>query len=289
MKKFANKGLVFALISAFLYAFNVIIEKKYITYISSESILFLMYIGSGVGLLIIHLLTQKKEKSNSNKITKNEVPAIITIVLCELLASLLIIEAVKIVAASVVSLLSIFEIILTAICAYFFFKEPVKRNDLIAIFLVVLGCVILNFRSGVLSNLKLSSLLVIGGCLCWGIENNVTAMISSKEPAFFTSIKCSSVAIFYFILALLNHSLSFSYPILIVFGFFTYGLSILSYALSTRHLGANKTTLIFSFSPIFGVILSILIYHEKLTSTFIISMLIMISAILLINRDVKDS
>ena len=89
MKKFANKGLVFALISAFLYAFNVIIEKKYITYISSETILFLMYIGSGVGLLIIHLLTQKKEKSNSDKITKNEVPAIITIVLCELIASLL--------------------------------------------------------------------------------------------------------------------------------------------------------------------------------------------------------
>ena len=48
-----NIGLFWALISACLYAFNVIIEKRYITVMSSEKILFLMYLGAGTGLELI--------------------------------------------------------------------------------------------------------------------------------------------------------------------------------------------------------------------------------------------
>ena len=190
MNKGITKGLLLALISSFLYAFNIIIDKKYISIINAESILFTMYLGGSIGLILIHLFTKKNIKSTKNKITKKEVPLVITIVICELLASLFIIEAVKLINASLVSLLSIFEIIMTAICSYFIFKNPLKKNEIIAIVLMFIGCFILNFQSGIFSNINISSLLVIASCLCWGIENNVTAMISSKEPAFFTSIKC---------------------------------------------------------------------------------------------------
>ena len=65
MKKFKLKkhmGLILALTSAFLYAFNVIIEKHYITSISSESILFLMYFGAFFGLGFIYLFTSMSRK-----------------------------------------------------------------------------------------------------------------------------------------------------------------------------------------------------------------------------------
>ena len=285
-----HMGLALALASAFLYAFNVIIEKKYVSAISSESILFLMYFGAGLGLSIIHLFQRKKKKiSDANRITKKEVPKIIIIVFCELFASLLLIEAVKIVDASVVSLLSVFEIVATAVIAYFLFKEPLEKKDIISIILMIIACIILNFKEGVFGKIGLSSLLVIGGCACWGLENNVTASISRKEPAFFTSIKCASVSLLYLLFALGNGTLSFTFPILILFGFFTYGLSILSYAISTKYLGANKATLIFSISPIFGVILAVLIYHDQLTISFLISIFIMIFALLLINtKDLEE-
>lgn len=72
MKKkiLANIGILLALVSACFYAFNVIIEKKYIDKISSEKILFLMYLGAGIGLYFIHLLIRKKYKEKENKITK---------------------------------------------------------------------------------------------------------------------------------------------------------------------------------------------------------------------------
>ena len=285
MRKFKLKkhiGLMLALTSAFLYAFNVIIEKNYITNISSESILFLMYFGAFFGLGFIYLFTKKK-KSAQNRITKKEIPKVVIIVLCELFASLLMIEAVKLVDASVVSLLSVFEIVATAVIAYFLFKEPLDMKDVISILLMILACVILNFKQNFFSNISISSLLVIGGCICWGLENNVTASISKKEPEFFTSIKCGAVALLYLIIALIKGTFDLSIPYLFIFGFFTYGLSILSYAISTKYLGANKATLIFSISPIFGVILAVLIYHDQLTISFLISIFIVLVALLLIN------
>ncbi len=282
-----NIGLIMAIISAFLYAFNVIIEKKYIYDISSDMILFLMYLGGGAGLFIIYLCTKNNKTNKSNKITKKEVPKIIYIIVCELIASSLLIEAVKVVDASLVSLLSVFEIIMTAICAYILFKEPIKKNEIISMILMITGFILLNYRARIFSDIRISSLLVILSCLFWGLENNITAQISSKEPAFFTGIKCFSVAILYLLIVLFKGTFNFSFPILIVFGFFTYGLSILTYAISTRYLGANKATIVFSFSPIFGVILALLIYKEKITETFVISIILMICAILCLNIDSK--
>ena len=63
-----NIGLFLALISACLYAFNVIIEKKYIGNLSSEKILFLMYLGAGVGLYVIHLCSKKNNISIENRV-----------------------------------------------------------------------------------------------------------------------------------------------------------------------------------------------------------------------------
>lgn len=286
-KYLSNMGLILSLISAFLYAFNVIIEKSFIHDMSSEKILFLMYFGAGIGLYLIHIFTKKSKRFNIDKITKKEIPKILLIVICELLASYLTIEAVKNINASLVSLLSVFEIIMTSICAYFIFKNPIDRNELIAIFLVVLASIIANFKDGILSDIGISSLLVILGCFCWGIENNITASISTKEPSLFTSIKCTSVAIFYFIIMLIHKDISLSNYILVILGFFSYGLSILSYALSTKYLGASKATLVFSFSPIFGVILSLFIFHDSITYPFFISFVLMLISIFIINKSQK--
>ena len=278
-----NIGLFWALISACLYAFNVIIEKRYITVMPSEKILFLMYLGAGTGLYIIHLVNKKNNISNENKITKKEIPKIIGIVICELLASFFIIESLKNIDSSLVSLLSIFEIVATSICSYFIFKNKIEKNELIAIIFIILGSFILNFKNGIISSMSINSLLVILACLCWGIGNNITASISSKEPAFFTSIKCSAVSLLYFIIIAIKGDYSFNYPILMLFGFFSYGISILTYAISTKYLGASKSTLVFSFSPIFGVVLSFIIYGDALTYTFLLSFVFMVIGILFMN------
>ena len=280
-------GVILALISAFFSALYVIFEKKYILLTNSESILFLMYLGAGLGLLITYLLTKNSSKIKQEKITKKELPQVALIVICELVASLLIIEALKIVSAGVVSLLLVFEIIMTSIFAYLIFKEPIENNELVSIVLIIIGFVILNLDINSISQISISSLLVIGACISWGLENNVTSLLSSKEPALFTSVKCLSVSILYLVIALIGNSLDISHPILLFYGFLSYGIGILTYALSTKYLGANKATLIFSFNPIFGVLLAITLYKEVVTTSFFISSIIMIIAIIILNKPSK--
>ena len=281
-----NIGIVLALVAACLYAFVYIIEKAYITKISSDKMLFLMYLGAAIGLFIIHSFTKTKAASE-NKITRKELPKVVMIVLCQLFSSILLIEAVKIMEASLVSILSVFEIVMTSICAYFIFKDPIEKNEFIAIILVFFGGIILNFNVGSLSSINIGSLLMIAACFFWGVENNITASISKKEPAFFTSIKCGCVALLYFIIMVSKGDISIEYPILILFGFLTYGLGVLAYALSTRTLGASKATLVFSFCPLFGALLSFLIFKENISYTFIISANLMIIGIMLMNHTIK--
>ena len=281
-----NIGIFLALVAAFLYAFVYIVEKAYINKISSDKMLFLMFLGAAVGLFVIHSFTKSKTPSE-NKITKKEVPKVVMIVLCQLFSSILLIEAVKIMNASLVSILSVFEIVMTSLCAYFIFKDPIEKNEFIAIILVFFGGVILNFNVESLSSINVGSLLMIGACFFWGLENNITASLSKKEPAFFTSIKCGSVALLYLILMIIKGDLTIEYPILVIYGFFAYGLAILAYVYSTRYLGASKATLVFSFCPLFGALLSFLIFNEKVTYTFIISANLMIAGIMLMNYTIK--
>lgn len=285
LKLMKNIGIIFALLSAVFYAFNVIVEKMYINELSSYKILFLMYLGGGIGLLFIHLFAKTIKSNTKNKITKKEIPKILLIIFCELMASILIIEAIKRIDSSLVSLLCVFEIVMTSLCAYYIFKDPITKHETISIVLIFIGGIILNFKYGIFSNISISSLLVIGACFFWGIMNNVTAKISFKEPEFLTSIKCLSVALLYFIMILIKGDLSFNYPILILYGFFTYGFGILFYVISTKYLGASKATLVFSFSSIFGALFAFIIFKEMLTYTFIISAIIMIIGIMIMNFD----
>lgn len=280
-----NKGLIFAILSAFIYSFNVIVEKYYVNYMNSNNILFLMYLGAGLGLYLVHKTIKKKGKNTKDRITKKDVPKVILIVLFELGASFFLIEALKNINASLVSLLSVFEIIMTSIVAYVFFKDPIYKNEAFAIIIVVLASIILNFDGGAFNGINISSILVVIACLCWGFENNLTASISHKEPSLFTSIKCTSVALMYLIISLVSGIVIFN-PVLLIVGFFTYGLGILFYAISTKYLNASKATLVFSLSPIFSIILSVIFYKDNITTSFFISTILMIMAILIMNKEI---
>ncbi len=56
------KGFIFSFLSAFLYALNVLVLKKFLGDISSNELLFLLYMGSTIGILLIMLLKIMKKQ-----------------------------------------------------------------------------------------------------------------------------------------------------------------------------------------------------------------------------------
>lgn len=275
-----SKGFIFSFLSAFLYALNVPISKYYLNNISSNELLFLLYFGSAVGILLIILLNRKKKISL--KPSKAETPYILGVVLCDIFAALLIVESLRYLNASTVSLLSILEIGATIIFSFLLYKNKISINLILSVIFVTLGGGFLSIDSSLKINFSLGIMFVLLATILWGLENNLTAKVSNKNPSLLVFYKCLSVSLFNFLFIFNNSNilnLMANYWYLLIIGFFTYGISILSFAFGTKFIGASKTAIIFSLSPIFSTIISIILFKENINIFFVVSLIFMIIGI----------
>ena len=268
LKKNEKKGLLFAFLSAFLYDLNVPVSKYSLKTLSTNEILFLLYFGSAIGLFLL-MLFNKKQKF-SLKPQKGESTFI---------------------DASVVSLISILEISFTILISHFIFKTKLSKNLIMAVILVSIGGILLSFDSSVEFKLSIASMLTVFATACWGLENNLTAKVSDKNPLLLVFYKCFAVAIFnlLFILNINIFELFINNWYLLIIGFFTYGISILYYAYAINYIGISKTSIIFSFSPVFGALISLILFKDKIDIYFVISLILMLMGIYFTIIDKKDA
>ena len=289
LKKNEKKGLLFAFLSAFLYDLNVPVSKYSLKTLSTNEILFLLYFGSAIGLFLL-MLFNKKQKF-SLKPQKGESTFILGVIICDILASLFIVESLKFIDASVVSLISILEISFTILISHFIFKTKLSKNLIMAVILVSIGGILLSFDSSVEFKLSIASMLTVFATACWGLENNLTAKVSDKNPLLLVFYKCFAVAIFnlLFILNINIFELFINNWYLLIIGFFTYGISILYYAYAINYIGISKTSIIFSFSPVFGAFISLILFKDKIDIYFVISLILMLMGIYFTIIDKKDA
>ena len=288
LKKNEKKGLLFAFLSAFLYDLNVPVSKYSLKTLSTNEILFLLYFGSAVGLFLL-MLFNKKQKF-SLKPPKGESIFIIGVIIFDILAALFIVESLKYIDASTVSLISILEISFTIVISHFIFKTKISKNLIIAVILVSVGGILLSFDSSTEFKLSIASMLTVFATACWGLENNLTAKVSDKNPLLLVFYKCFAVAIFnlLFILNINIFELFINNWSLLVIGFFTYGISILYYVYAINYIGISKTSIVFSFSPVFGALISLILFKEKITIYFVISLILMLMGIYFTIIDKKN-
>lgn len=288
LKKNERKGLLFAFLSSFLYDLNVPVSKYSLKTLSTNEILFLLYFGSAVGLFLL-MLFNKKQKF-SLKPQKGESIFIIGVIIFDILAALFIVESLKYIDASTVSLISILEIGFTIVISHFIFKTQISKNLIIAVILVSIGGILLSFDSSTEFKLSIASMLTVFATACWGLENNLTAKVSDKNPLLLVFYKCFAVAIFnlLFILNINIFELFINNWYLLVIGFFTYGISILYYVYAINYIGISKTSIVFSFSPVFGALISLILFKEKITIYFVISLILMLMGIYFTIIDKKN-
>ena len=73
--------------------------------------------------------------------------------------------------------------------------------------------------------------------------------------------------------------------IALLLGFVAYGLSIFFYIYAQRELDATKTSAYYAVAPFIGVALSLLLFWEIPTMSFIVALLIMIVGTYLASTD----
>lgn len=122
------------------------------------------------------------------------------------------------------------------------------------------------------------SLLVVISALCWGLENNCTKRISSKNTYQIVMLKglFSGIGSFTIALILGEKIPQIKYIcIILLLGFVAYGLSIFFYIMAQNVLGAAKTSAYYAISPFIGAFLSVVFLQEAINTRYLIALIVM--------------
>lgn len=286
-----KRAILFALLAALLYAINSPFSKLLLQKVPATMMAAFLYLGAGIGLFAVgavQALTGRKGRELP--LTKKELPYTIGMIALDVAAPIFLMLGLQNTTAANASLLNNFEIVATSIIALVVFKEAIPKRLWLAIFLVTLSSAILSFEDMSSLSFSAGSLFVLLACICWGLENNCTRMLSSKNPLEIVVIKglCSGFTslIIAFIIGEKLPSVVFILLSLLL-GFVAYGLSIYFYIYAQRDLGAAKTSTYYAVSPFIGTGLSLLIFLEKPSVTFIIALVIMIAGTYFASTDSK--
>lgn len=278
-----------AILAALLYSINMPISKLLLKNIEPTMLASYLYLGAGIGIGIVYLLTKKKKKENNyEKITRKDLPYILGMIVLDILAPILLMFGLLDSASSNATLLNNFEIVCTSLIALFIFKEYISKKMWFAIVLITLSTFILSISD--LSTFKFSwgALLVIFATICWGLENNCTRNLASKNIYSIVFLKGTFSGLGSLVVALcLKESFAefkfFVFALLL--GFVAYGLSIFFYIKAQGVIGASKTSCYYSVAPFIGTFLSFIIFKEKLNLPYFIGLLIMILGTILVVKD----
>lgn len=273
------KAIFHAIAAAVFYALNVPCSKLLLERIAPTYMAAFLYLGAGAGVGIMYLFHHKHEVS-AERLEKKDMPYTVGMVLLDIIAPILLMLGVKLGTSANASLLGNFEIVATTLIALFVFKEKVSKRLWAAIVLITLSSIILSFGSDGCFSLSVGSLFVIGATACWGLENNCTRNISEKNTYQIVTIKGFGSGTASLIVAIIIGEklpdIKYIMPA-VVLGFVAYGLSIFTYILAQKTLGAATTSAYYAVAPFIGAFLSFMLFHESLTIAYLIAVAVMIA------------
>lgn len=277
-----------AVLAAVFYAINMPASKILLRHIEPTTMAALLYLGAGIGIGILFLFNRNSDTEN---LTKEDLPYTAGMIALDIVAPIFLMFGLVYTTSANASLLNNFEIVATSLIALVIFKEAISKRLWIAIVLVTLSSAILSFEDMSSLSFSMGSVFVLIAALCWGLENNCTRKISSKNTYQIVMLKGIFSGIGSFIISqVIGEQLPSVKYILVtlVLGFVAYGLSIFLYIKAQEVLGAAKTSAYYAIAPFVGAFLSFVFLKEALTANYLVALVIMIAGSAIVVADTMD-
>jgi drug/metabolite transporter (DMT)-like permease len=253
-----NIGVVAALGAAFLFGAGTPLAKWLLTDTTPWMLAGLCYLGSGSGLMIYRRIISAAPV----RLPRADFGWLAGATLSGgAIAPLLLMTGLAGMPAGPASLLLNAEGVLTALLAWAVFREHVGRRVALGMVAIALGAVLLSWPDEIQVLDLWPVLAILGSCLAWAVDNNLTRKISANDASWITAIKglvAGSVNL------LLAFSLGNQLPALpalagaMGMGFLSYGVSLALYVVGLRHLGTARTGAYFSIAPFVGATLAVM-------------------------------
>ena len=257
MKALAQRGVQAALVSAVLFGAATPLAKLLLGEVGPWMLAGLLYCGSGIGLAGWRLV----RRAPRVHLTRREwLPLAGAVLSGGLVAPILLMFGLSGMPASGASLLLNAEGVFTATLAWFVFRENVDRRILLGMIAIVAGAVVLTVPTGATLGSMWPSVAILGACLAWGLDNNLTRQIALTDATWLAAVKGTVAGPVNLALAFALGATLPPAPAIgaaLVVGFFAYGVSLALFIVGLRHVGTARAGAYFSIAPFFGALVAV--------------------------------
>ena len=275
MKIWQERGILAALGAALLFGAGTPAAKLLLGPTSPWLLAGLLYLGSGIGLALFRLI----RRAEPVRLARSEIKWLVAaIVAGGMIGPALLMWGLSRMPASGASLLLNAEGVLTALLAWFVFRENFDRRIAIGMAFIVAGAVVLSWPREAQLGDALPALAVLGACLAWAIDNNFTRKVSLGDATFIAMIKGLTAGATNLALALIAGAVLPSIEIVVaagLLGVVSYGASLALFVIALRELGTARTGAYFSTAPFAGALIAIFFLGETVTIQLVAASVLM--------------
>jgi drug/metabolite transporter (DMT)-like permease len=270
-----SPGVLAALGAAALFGLSTPLAKSLLQDTSPWLLAGLLYLGSGLGLSVVRVIRPVAR----GKLDRTDLLYLSGAILAGgIAAPVLLMNGLTGMAASSTSLLLNAEGVLTALLAWVVFRENVDRRIVLGMVAIATGAVVLSWTPAVAIEGLGSTLLVLGACFAWAVDNNLTRKLALLDATWLASVKG-------FVAGAVNLSIALALGAdwpgassvlgALVIGSLAYGLSLVLFLTGLRNLGTARTAAYFSVAPFIGTVVAVLWLREPVTPQLVVAAVLM--------------
>jgi drug/metabolite transporter (DMT)-like permease len=252
-----HPGIRAALGAALLFGAGTPLAKWLLDAVSPWLLAGLLYLGSGLGLTLYRALM----RAPAVRLAQGDALWFAGAIFAGgIVGPVLLMLGLAGMPASGASLLLNAEGVFTALLAWFAFRENFDRRVALGMAAIAAGAIVLSWPGEARFAGPWPTLAVLGACLAWAFDNNLTRKISATDATWIAAVKGSVAGAVNLALA---WSLGASLPALpaiagaMTVGLFAYGVSLALFVVGLRHLGTARTGAYFSVAPFFGALVAV--------------------------------
>lgn len=265
-------AVILALLSAALFGISTPAAKALLGSIEPTILAGLLYCGAGFGVAMLRRLTplvRLEAHAAEVALGPKDVPWLAgAIVVGGVVGPVLLMAGLARTEAATASLLLTLEGVATALMAWFIFHENFDRRVAIGMACLVVGAIVLSWSGQPTLSSLVGPILVVGACIAWGLDNNLTRKVSLADPLQIVELKGIIAGPVNLLLGLLAGGALPDVSVSVMaggVGFLGYGVSLALFVLALRHLGTARTGAYFSTAPFLGTLAAVAFLGEPLT------------------------
>lgn len=276
-----RRGAIECGLAAVLFGATVPLASRIADELNAPTLAGLLYVGAALAVLPL----AARGGSPLGVVRRGGRPLLVAVAAGGFLGPLLLVAGLARVSGATASILLNVEVVATVVLAAMFFREHIGHRVALGAVMVAIAGITLGWSGA--PELRLGAALIVAACVCWGLDNCVTADLDTIAPREITLTKGAVAGTTNLVLGL---AIAGALPPIgtalaaLALGAVGYGASITLWVRGAHHLGAARGQLIFSAAPFVGAVVAWSLLGEPVEPNQVIALVLALSGVSLVVR-----